>query len=303
MRKDPFFEQNLDIEDLEVFIVDVNGVLRGKNIPCGGAGKAFDSGIRLPRSVFAVDIWGRDVLAAGLVAETGDNDGICRVVPASLHRVLWADRPVAQVLLSPWTGKCSEAEQILGMRKMEEFDWVLSEIIQCCRAHGIPTDATSSENGPAQFEINLHHVPDALKAADHATMMKRVVSGIAAKHGMEATFMAKPYGDKSGSGMHVHFSILDKNGNNIFAGKDKKGSARLKYAIGGLLAGMSDSIAILAPNANSYRRFRAGSHAPTKITWGYDNRSASLRVPESDLASTRIEYWVPGADANPYLGL
>jgi glutamine synthetase len=189
------------------------------------------------------------------------------------------------------------------MRKMEEFDWVLSEIIQCCRVQGIPADATSSENGPAQFEISLHHVPDALKAADHATLMKRVVSGVASKHGMEATFMAKPYGDKSGSGLHVHFSILDKNGNNIFAGKDRKGSARLKYAIGGLLETLSDSIAILAPNANSYRRFRAGSHAPTKIAWGYDNRSASLRVPESDIASTRIEYRVPGADANPYLAL
>ncbi len=115
--------------------------------------------------------------------------------------------------------------------------------------------------------------------------------------------MAKPYGDKSGSGMHVHFSVLDKNGNNIFAGKDKKGSPALRHAIGGLMKTMADGMAVFAPNANSYRRFRAGSHAPTKITWGYDNRSTALRVPESDLASTRIEHRVSGADTNPYLML
>jgi glutamine synthetase len=360
MEEESFFDQNPDVEDVEAFIVDVNGVLRGKSMPRGNAGKVFNPGIRLPRSVFAVDIWGRDVLAARLVAETGDNDGICRAVPGTLHKVSWANRPMAQVMLtmadssgkpffadprqvlakvlslykkagltpvvaaelefylldarpdekgrpqpplSPVTGKRSEAEQILGMKKMAEFDGVLSEIAQCCRAQGIPADAASSENGPGQFEINLYHVPDALKAADHATLMKRVVSGVASKHGMAASFMAKPYGDKSGNGLHIHFSILDNKGRNIFAGKDSKGSPQLKHALGGLLKVMSDSIAVLAPNANSYRRFRAGSHAPTKITWGYDNRSASLRVPDSDLAATRIEYRVPGADTNPYLAL
>jgi glutamine synthetase len=166
------------------------------------------------------------------------------------------------------------------------------------RAQNIPADTALSENGPGQFEINLHHVPDALAAADHAVLLKRAIKAAAEKSGMAATFMAKPYGGASGSGMHIHFSVLDRRGRNIFSD-----AAKLKHALGGLLAAMPESMAILAPNANSYRRFAAGTHAPTKAAWGYDNRSAALRVPDSDAADRRIEHRVAGADANPYLTL
>jgi hypothetical protein len=108
---------------------------------------------------------------------------------------------------------------------------------------GIPAETTISENGPGQYEINLYHVPDALLAADFATLLKRVIKGAARKNGFDATFMAKPYGDKSGNGMHVHFSILDKDGNNIFAGEDYQGSDALRHAIGGLLSVMTESAA------------------------------------------------------------
>lgn len=354
--------KNFDM--LEAFVIDINGVPRGKWIPRGTAGKVFTSGLRMPRSVFAVDAWGADVLPAGLVTETGDTDGVCHPVKGTLVPMPWLEGKRAQVLLSmdnffadprhvlanilaqykkrgltpvvaaelefylldpkpdargmprppraPLSGRRPRAPQILGLGEAADYGPVLSAIARACRAQGIPADTTISENGPAQFEINLHHVPDALKAADHAILLKRAVKGVAQQHGMAATFMAKPYADQSGSGMHVHFSVLDKKGKNIFAGKDRngadpaskqKGSPALRHAIGGLLAAMPDSMAVIAPNLNSYRRFRAGSHAPTKMTWGYDNRSASLRVPESDVKSTRIEYRVPGADVNPYLAL
>jgi glutamine synthetase len=350
----------LGADRLEAFVVDVNGCLRGKWIPRDTAGKIFKAGLRLPRSAFAFDIWGQDVISAGLVAETGDNDGVCHPVMETLQIVPWAEEKTAQVLmtmvdekgkpffgdpraalakvvaafkkegltpvvaaelefylldaapdewgmpqppLSPVSGKRSVQAQTYGMGEVTDFSAVLADISAACATQGIPADTTISENGPAQYEINLNHVDSALAAADYATLLKRAVKGVAAKHGMMASFMAKPYGDKSGSGMHVHFSILDKKGNNIFAGKDAKGSAALKHAIAGLLATMPDCMAVLAPNANSYRRFRAGSHAPTTMTWGYDNRSASLRIPESDIAATRIEYRVAGADANPYLML
>lgn len=355
-----FFDDHPDIEALEAFIVDVNGVLRGKMIPRDGSGKVFKDGLRVPYSIYAVDIWGQDVLPAGLIAETGDNDGVCHAVPGSLHRVPWAERPGAQVLLSmtdtkgrpffgdcrhvlkrvldlyakkgltpvvaaelefylldnkpdergspqpplfPRTGRRARAPQTLSISELEEFAPVLADIDAFCDAQGVPADAAISENGPGQYEINLNHVPDALQAADHATLMKRAVRGAARKNGMDATFMAKLYGDKSGSGMHVHFSVLDKKGNNIFAGKDAKGTPALRHAIGGLMRSMPDCTAIFAPNLNSYRRFAVGSHAPTTVSWGYDNRSAALRIPASGLAATRIEHRVPGADANPYLAL
>lgn len=349
-----FFKQNPRIEMVEAFIVDVNGVLRGKWIPRQGMEKILSSGMRLPLSAFAPDIWGNNVLGTGLIEETGDNDGICTIVPCSLCVAPWIEAPTAQAMLGadffgdprqvlahvlslykkdgltpvvaaelefylldaardergmpqpppdPRTGRRTSAMQGFSLGETDAFRKTLADIGRFCRAQDIPTDTTISEHGPGQYEINLNHVPDALAAAGHAVLMKRVIKGVAQRDGMAATFMAKPYGDKSGSGMHVHFSILDKEGRNIFAGKDSKGSPALHYAIGGLLATMAESMAILAPNANSYRRFQAGSAAPTKITWGYDNRSTALRLPESDIEATRIEHRVAGADVNPYLAL
>lgn len=355
-----FLKKNPDIRDLDAFIIDVNGIPRGKRLPLATAAKLFKSGLRLPRSAYAVDVWGQDVIEAGLVMETGDNDGICRPVVSSLARVPWAPHPTAQILLSmeesdgtPFFGDprrilqnvlgyyarkgltpvvAAELEfyltdpataadgrpqpplsqrnglratstHLYNMDEMADFAPVLDDIHTSCRLQGIPTDTTISENGPGQFEINLMHVPDALQAADLGTLMKRAVRGVARKHGLDATFMAKPYGDKSGSGMHVHFSILDSRGQNIFSGSSAKGSPALRHAVGGLLAAMPASTLVFAPNANSYRRFAAGSHAPTTVSWGYDNRTAALRIPESDRAGTRIEHRVAGADANLYLAL
>jgi glutamine synthetase len=132
-------------------------------------------------------------------------------------------------------------------------------------------------------------------------LLKRLVKGVARRHGMEATFMSKPYGDCAGNGMHVHASILGRDGRNIFAGEGREGAPALRHAVAGLLSTMEECTAVFAPNANAYRRFRAGSHAPTRVAWGYDNRSAAVRVPDSAPDATRIEHRVSGADANPYL--
>lgn len=354
-----FFEENPEVDTLETFIVDVNGVLCGKKIPRENSGKIFSNGLRMPRSIFAMDIFGQDVLPAGLVAETGDNDGVCFPADDTLRPVPWAEK-TAQVMLSmqesdgspffgdprnvlkavlalyakkgltpvvaaelefylldgkpdekgrpqppvnPRTGRRSEQSHMFNIAEMTDFGHILDEIPRSCALQGIPTDTAISENGPGQYEINLFHVPDALAAADYAVLLKRAVRGVARKHGMDATFMAKPYAGKSGNGLHVHFSVVDKQGNNIFTGKDLKGSPALRHAIGGVLKSMEDCTAVFAPNFNSYRRFAAGSHAPTTVSWGYDNRSAAIRVPESDRANTRIEHRVPGADANPHLML
>jgi len=177
----------------------------------------------------------------------------------------------------------------------------LADVFAACETQALPAQTLISEYAPGQFEIVLHHRADALRAADDAIMYKRLVRGVAARHGMEATFMAKPYADRSGSGMHLHMSLQDAGGGNAFASDDPQGNALLRHAIGGMAATMGESVGIFAPNANSYRRFRRNSYAPTAPTWGVNNRSVSLRVPAGPAETRHVEHRVAGADANPYL--
>ena len=114
--------------------------------------------------------------------------------------------------------------------------------------------------------------------------------------------MAKPYGTQAGSGMHVHFSILDEDGCNIFVGEDGPAET-LMHAVSGLLENMGDSLAVFAPHLNSYRWLRPSEHAPTYASWGFDNSSAAVRVITASKPATRIEHRVAGSDSNPYLVL
>lgn len=205
---------------------------------------------------------------------------------------------------APLTGQPQTKTQVYGFEELAEFDAVLGAIEDACRIQGVPAGAASAEYGPSQFEINLNHVDDAIRAADHAFLLKRIIKGVATSHGMAATFMAKPFAEESGNGMHMHFSILDDRGRNIMAeadGEDPLSNPLLRHAVGGLTAGLRDHAAILAPTANAYRRFGAGSYAPVSASWGYNNRTVAFRVPDGDARARRIEHRVPGADANPYL--
>lgn len=165
--------------------------------------------------------------------------------------------------------------------EMDGFADFLAELRSACDTQGIPADTVISEMGPGQFEINLNHIDNPLIAADHAILFKRLVKGVAQKHGLAATFMAKPYADCSGNGFHCHFSLVDDEGNNVFDDGTDAGSDMLKYAIAGLMQTMGDSMLCFAPHMNSYRRFMEGSHAPTFATWGYENRTVAIRVPDS----------------------
>lgn len=204
---------------------------------------------------------------------------------------------------SPLTDKRLEADGILSIDEIDQFDAFLNDVYAACAAQNIPADAAIAENGAGQFEINLLHVADPLKAADDAVYFKRIIKGVARKHGFAATFMAKPYGDRSGNGLHVHFSLLDQDGNNVFDDGTERGSDTLRHAVGGLLAAMVESTLLFAPHFNSYRRMLPGSHAPTAIAWGYENRTAAVRIPGGPSVARRIEHRVAGADANPYLVL
>ena len=133
--------------------------------------------------------------------------------------------------------------------------------------------------------------------------MQRCIRAVAERFGALASFMPKPMENQAGNGMHVHCSLLDTSGNNIFDSGDTEGTPLLQQAVAGCLELMADTQLIFAPSYNAYRRFRAGNHAPTQPNWGYDNRTTALRIPASPSPATRIEHRVAGADSNPYLAV
>ena len=207
----------------------------------------------------------------------------------------------AQPPLSRLTGRREHRTQINSMADLNSVSDILSEIAATCAVQDVPTGTALAEYGPSQWEVNLRHVDDARLACDQAIRFKRIVKGVALRHGLEATFMAKPYEDMAGSGMHMHVSVQDETGVNVFTSADELGNDLLKQAAAGLIATMADGMAVFAPNANSYRRLRPESYVPTHATWGYNNRGVAIRVPVSGPEDRRLEHRVAGADANPYL--
>jgi glutamine synthetase len=203
--------------------------------------------------------------------------------------------------VSPRSGKRRPGAETLAMRQLDAFDTFFTQLYDAAEAMDVPANTAISEAGIGQFEIDLAHQPDALKAADDAWLFKLLLRGLARRHGFAASFMAKPYPDYAGNGMHVHFSVLDTHGRNIFDDGGPGGSATLRHAVAGLLAAAPASTLIFAPHLNSYDRLIPGAHAPTGLAWGYENRTTAIRIPASPPAARRIEHRVSGGDANPYL--
>ncbi len=203
---------------------------------------------------------------------------------------------------NPLTNRALDAEAVLSMAELDAFDDFFTALYQGCDAMGIPAQTAISESGIGQFEINLNH-QDAMRAADDAWLFKVLVRGLARRHGFAATFMAKPYPQDAGNGMHVHFSVLDQEGRNIFDDGSTTGSDLLRAAVAGCLAAMPASTLIFAPHGNSYDRLVPGAHAPTGAAWAYENRTAAIRIPGGPAAARRIEHRVAGGDTNPYLML
>ncbi|WP_415403630.1 glutamine synthetase family protein [Tateyamaria sp. SN3-11] len=242
--------------------------------------------------------------ALATVEKRFKDKGLTPVVAVELEFFLIDDAGTRlRVPPSPRSGKRRVAGDILSMRALDAFDDFFTELYDACEAMDIPADTAISEAGLGQFEINLMHQANALKAADDAWLFKMLVKGMARKHGFAASFMAKPYEDYAGSGLHMHFSVLDTDGNNVFDDGTEAGSDLLRHAIHGCLQGMPGSTLIFAPHANSYARFVPGAHAPTGIAWAYENRTAAIRVPSGPAPARRIEHRLAGGDVNPYLSI
>lgn len=206
-----------------------------------------------------------------------------------------------QPAASPRSGRPETSGKVLSLDKLDEFEPVLGAIERNCHAQNIPTTSMISEYGAGQFEVNLQHQDDPLQAADHAALLRRAVQGTSRALGYDASFMSKPFADQSGSGMHVHLSLLDDAGDNVFDPRRSDGDTYLARAVAGLQATMGEAMAIFAPNLNVYRRFKPDEFTPVTTDWGENNRSVAFRIPPSDAANRRIEHRVSGAEANPYL--
>lgn len=217
-----------------------------------------------------------------------------------------APKPTQKPSRVPGQDRPQPGPQVYIPDDLWDIDPFLNDLYDACEAQGIPADTATSEFAPAQFEINLHHVDDPLLACDHAVLLKRAVKAIAKQHGYVACFMAKPFAEDSGSGLHIHMSLVDRQGKNYFShGRDSLASppfsARMRHAVGGLLKTMPEATAIFAPNANSFRRLLPEYFAPVDLNWGVNHRAVAIRIPQSDASDLRIEHRTAGADANPYL--
>ncbi len=337
---------------VEAYLVDLNGVCRGRWLVGDGVERAYSGGLRLPLSLAATDIFGRDVIDSGLIVESGDPDGEARPVYAEPQAMPWVDEASRQLQLTLYgdddrpfecdprhvLARVVDAATARGLRavigtELEFFLFderstgaaehrspmtllgsrmlstdalhavrpYLDDVASTCRVLSVPVEGMICEAGPSQLEVDLGPLDDPLRAADAVIAFRRAARGFARNRGWNASFMPKPLGDHEGSGMHVHMSLLDEHGHNVFASDE--GEKLLGHAIGGCLAHLAESQLVFAPNANSYRRYVGGGHAPTLATWGQDNRFAALRIPRSSTGSRRLEHRMAGSDTNPYLAI
>ena len=238
------------------------------------------------------------------VLELYSQKGWTPVVAPELEFYLVEPNIDADYQLKPPIGRSGRAEpgrQSYSIAAVNEFDPLFDDVYQFCEDQDIEIDTLIHEDGPAQMEINLLH-GNAMDLADQAFMFKRTAREAALRHKMYATFMAKPHAKEPGSAMHIHQSVVDlKTGKNVFSNPDGSPSRLFFSHIAGLQKYLPSAMALLAPNVNSYRRITRFQVAPINVQWGYDNRTAGLRVPLADPQARRVENRLSGADANPYL--
>ncbi|MBT8102444.1 MAG: glutamine synthetase family protein [Gammaproteobacteria bacterium] len=192
------------------------------------------------------------------------------------------------------------ARQPYSIDTMNDFDPFINDVYAYCEAQGINIDTLSQEMGPAQFEINFLH-GNALENADQVFLFKRTIREAAIEHEMHATFLAKPMAEDAGSALHIHQSVIDKQGNNVFSNPNGEASDLFYGFLGGLQRYMPEAMLVFAPYVNSYRRFMNPDSSPVNLAWAVDNRTVGLRVPDSDPDNRRIENRLAGSDVNPYL--
>jgi len=200
------------------------------------------------------------------------------------------------------TGRPAAARQAYSIAAVDEYGPVVDDIYDFAEAQGFEIDGITQEGGAGQVEINLRH-GSPVRLADEIFFFKRLIREAALRHNCYATFMAKPIEGEPGSAMHVHHSVMNAKGENIFASEDGRETTELLHFIGGMQRHLPSAIAVLAPYVNSYRRYVKDFAAPINLAWGFDNRTTGLRIPISEPAARRVENRLAGMDCNPYLAI
>ena len=228
------------------------------------------------------------------------------VIAPELEFYLTEVNPDPDLPLVPPAGRSGRSEtspQPYGLEAVTEYEDLIEDIYEQAETAGLEVDTMIHESGTAQLEINFNH-GDPIRLCDQVIVFKRLVRQVALKHGVYATFMAKPMENQPGSAMHLHISAVEAaTGTNLFGAADGGMTDVFRHFVGGMQALLPEVAPLLAPNVNSFRRMRPSHSAPINVQWGYDNRSCGLRVPIADPANMRVENRLPGADANPYLAM
>ena len=203
-----------------------------------------------------------------------------------------------------WERYANEPGNVYVVGRKGDPQGLLVHMLRQLRDAGLRVTAANHEFSPGQFEINLDHSGLA-DAADRSFRLKSAVQEVSRHRGLLATYMAKPFNDEGGSGFHVHVSVNDEAGSNVFGNPDGPDglSPVARHAIGGVLAHARALSALLNPTINSYKRFGPDTLAPWLIDWGLDNRSALVRIPPERGPAARMEVRLGDATANPYLAM
>ncbi|WP_174874748.1 glutamine synthetase family protein [Vogesella oryzae] len=234
-----------------------------------------------------------------------EQEGLSAIVAPEMEFYLVEVEPDEDIPLRPPVGRTKRTEagmQSFSIDAVNEYDDIFDVMYDWCEAQGLQLDTLIHEMGTAQMEINLDH-GDPLALADQVFLFKRTVREVAIRNNMYATFMAKPMQGQPGSAMHIHQSVVDGNGRNIFSQPDGSASDAFFHFIGGLQTYLPAAMPFFAPYVNSYRRLSRFTSAPINLSWGYDNRTCGLRVPHSGPEARRVENRLAGVDVNPYLAL
>eukprot|EP00744_Colponema_vietnamica_P014537 GILI01020347.1.p1 GENE.GILI01020347.1~~GILI01020347.1.p1 ORF type:complete len:506 (-),score=117.38 GILI01020347.1:157-1542(-) len=261
------------------------------------------------------------------------NQNTHELIPQAPRSVLQTQIAKAEAMGFPLVKAASEVEFFLykdsyeqvhqkGYINLKPWGWLSEDyhvfqgtreepLVGTCRRllaqSGVPVETSKGETGISQHELNVEYT-EALNMADRHVVYKQCIREVADSQGVSVTFMAKPHHDQAGSSCHVHLSLHDASGKNLFDGNEEllnggfsvKSSPVFRQFLAGWMKYTPDMFAFYAPTVNSYKRYRAGTWAPTTATWSYDNRTAAYRVVGSG-KSLRIEARLPGADCNPYL--
>ncbi len=202
-------------------------------------------------------------------------------------------------LLDPDTGRPRDkGNDCYGLARAAELEPVLGPMRRELAEMGIPIEQSNPEYAAGQVEVNIRY-DSAMIAADRVVMFRSLVKQLAARHGLNATFMAKPFIDESGNGFHLHYSLWSEE-KNIFADAGKLND-RGRHFLGGMQQRMAEASICGAATVNAYRRRQPLSFCPVNASWGLDNRTVALRVIEGSDSAVRIEKRDAGADCNPYL--